>query len=191
MMLWCSILFLHCLCLQSITLKREQGSSTSQQNTTFEQDWSLLPEPQLSHGVKGWSFKYGFASRWQKPSPLKIQGQNGSLNGVKCMQMSSKGTLQGQEDCLYLSVFTPDTESFVSLPVVVIFHPGGFVRGQRFGAPEVQWVVKAGIIAVTVNYRLGAFGFFPHPTVEEPNLGIADQTLALDWVQENIGLFRR
>jgi para-nitrobenzyl esterase len=102
------------------------------------------------------------------------------------------------EDCLYLNVWVPaGTHADAKLPVLVYFYGGGFVAGDgsepRYDGENMA---ARGIVALTVNYRLGLFGFFAHPelTSESPNhsssnYGLEDQTAALRWVRDNIAAF--
>jgi para-nitrobenzyl esterase len=101
------------------------------------------------------------------------------------------------EDCLYLNVWTPAKRNTFGLPVLVYFYGGGFVAGDgsepRYDGASMA---KKGIVVVTVNYRLGLFGFFAHPELskEAPykasgNYGLLDQAFALQWVQKNIAAF--
>ncbi len=110
------------------------------------------------------------------------------------MQFRSDGV---SEDCLYLNVWTPSKTGNEHLPVLVYFYGGGFVAGDgseyRY---DGESMARRGIVAVTVNYRLGLFGFFAHPelTKESPhhasgNQGLLDQSAALQWVQKNIAAF--
>jgi len=99
------------------------------------------------------------------------------------------------EDCLYLNVWAP--ENAKDLPVIVWIHGGAMDSGTA--AVPVQDganLAKRGAIVVTINYRLGIFGFFSHPelSAESPehvsgNQGILDQIAALRWVQDNITTF--
>lgn len=101
------------------------------------------------------------------------------------------------EDCLYLNVWTPAKTSKEKLPVLVYFFGGGFIAGDGSeGRYDGESMAKRGIVAVTVNYRLGIFGFMAHPelTKESPNhasgnYGLMDQHAALLWVQKNIAAF--
>ncbi len=109
--------------------------------------------------------------------------------------------LPGQsEDCLYLNVWTPGTQETVApppYPVAVWIHGGAFMGG--FGSElefDGEAYAKRGVILVTINYRLGVFGFLNHPWLAEEdkdghcgNYGILDQIAALKWVQENIAAF--
>lgn len=101
------------------------------------------------------------------------------------------------EDCLYLNVWTPAKRNSKDLPVLVYFYGGGFVAGD---ASEPRYngesMAKEGVVVVTVNYRLGVFGFLAHSelSAEAPykasgNYGLLDQALALLWVKDNIAAF--
>ena len=94
------------------------------------------------------------------------------------------------EDCLYLNIWTPK-QWREPLPVAIWFHGGAYLNGH--GAEmefDGEAYAKRGVILVTVNYRLGFFGFFAHPKLKHSgNYGILDQIAAIDWVRENIGAF--
>ena len=142
--------------------------------------------------------------RWKAPQP--VQNWNGVKHvhgfGPQCMQrrvfsdmvFRAAGT---SEDCLYLNVWTPAKSASERLPVLVYFYGGGFIAGDG-SEPRYDGAAMArkGIVALTVNYRLGVFGFFAHPelTKESPqrasgNQGLLDQAAALRWVQANIAAF--
>ena len=101
------------------------------------------------------------------------------------------------EDCLYLNVWTSATDAGAKLPVLVYFYGGGFVGGDgseyRY---DGESMARRGIVAITVNYRLGVFGFLAHPELTKEsehhssgNYGLMDQHAALEWVQQNIAAF--
>jgi para-nitrobenzyl esterase len=101
------------------------------------------------------------------------------------------------EDCLYLNVWIPEKEPKGKLPVMVWIHGGGFAAGatseQRQDGGNL---CKHGVIVVSMNYRLGVFGFLAHPelTAESPqhasgNYGLLDLVAALKWVKDNIAVF--
>ena len=100
------------------------------------------------------------------------------------------------EDCLYLNVWTP-ARSNSRLPVLVYFYGGGFVGGDGSESRyDGESMAQKGIVTVTINYRLGIFGFFSHPdlTKESPhhasgNYGLLDQNAAIRWVKDNIAAF--
>ncbi len=101
------------------------------------------------------------------------------------------------EDCLYLNVWTPAKKGNEKLPVLVYFYGGGFVAGDGSEARyDGESMAQKGIVALTVNYRLGAFGLLSHPelTKESPhqssgNYGLMDQAAAIQWVKNNIAAF--
>lgn len=100
------------------------------------------------------------------------------------------------EDCLFLNVFTPeDAAPDAKLPVIVYIHGGGFSGGcaheKPFDGPV--WATK-GVVAVTIQYRLGALGFACLPELTQEaghcgNYGLYDQMVALEWIQDNIAAF--
>ena len=101
------------------------------------------------------------------------------------------------EDCLYLNVWSPAKSANEKLPVLVYFYGGGFAAGDGSeNRYDGENMAKKGIVTLTVNYRLGIWGFFSHPelTKESPNhasgnYGFLDQNAALKWVQANIAQF--
>jgi len=108
---------------------------------------------------------------------------------VMCPQVGGAGLLEGSdEDCLQLNVYVPETEGADPLPVMVWIHGGGFLTGD--GRPESfgpQYLMGAGVVVVTINYRLSTLGFLSLGTEEVPgNMGMLDQVAALQWVQDNI-----
>jgi para-nitrobenzyl esterase len=142
--------------------------------------------------------------RWREPQPVENwKGVKKAVDfGPRCMQarifndmiFRSNGV---SEDCLYLNVWTPAKSNRERLPVLVYFYGGGFVSGDG-SEPRYdgESMATKGIVVVTVNYRLGAFGFMAHPelTKESPhqasgNYGLLDQNAALQWVQKNIASF--
>ncbi len=143
--------------------------------------------------------------RWREPRP--VQPWKGARKaddfGPRCMQRTSPGadywfrSATMSEDCLYLNVWTPARSSKERLPVLVYVYGGGFQNGDG-SEPRYDGANMAskGIVAVTLNYRLGVFGFFAHPelTAESShhasgNYGFLDQAAALAWVQRNIAAF--
>ncbi len=142
--------------------------------------------------------------RWKPPQP--VQNWRGARKadkfGPRAMQRAIFGDMVFRssgvsEDCLYLNVWTPAKSSREKLPVLVYFYGGGFMAGDG-SEPRYdgESMARKGIVAVTVNYRLGVFGFFAHPELsrESPchasgNYGLLDQQAALKWVRENIAAF--
>jgi len=101
------------------------------------------------------------------------------------------------EDCLYLNVWTPAKTSKERLPVLMWIYGGGFVSGSSACAVyDGEALAKEGIVFVSINYRVGVFGFLAHPdlTKESPhqssgNYALMDQLAALQWIQKNIAAF--
>jgi len=101
------------------------------------------------------------------------------------------------EDCLYLNIWTSSTSSNKKLPVLVWIYGGGFVSGgTNVPIYDGEAMAKKGIVFVSINYRVGIFGFFAHPELTKEsgynasgNYGILDQIAALKWVQKNITAF--
>ena len=143
------------------------------------------------------------AWRWRPPQrPEAWTGvRDAARYGAICMQKVIKdngvGLQPASEDCLTLNVFTPNVKPDARLPVMVWIHGGGFINGS--GTAELydgSKLAQQGVVVVTLNYRLGRFGFFAHPalTAETPktylaNYGLMDQIAALQWVQRNIAAF--
>jgi len=101
------------------------------------------------------------------------------------------------EDCLYLNIWTTAKSAKDRLPVMVWIHGGGFTRGfAGTRAYDGEALARKGAVIVTINYRLGIFGFFAHPALSAEsghhasgNYALLDQIAALQWVQKNIAAF--
>jgi para-nitrobenzyl esterase len=103
----------------------------------------------------------------------------------------------GGENCLFLNVFTPPTESGArkghGLPVMFWIHGGGLTEGSSTPY-NPERLVEKGVIVVTINYRLGYLGFFAQSAIDAEghlngNYGLMDQQFALQWVRKNIAGF--
>jgi para-nitrobenzyl esterase len=142
--------------------------------------------------------------RWKAPQPAE------NWKGTKKAQQFGKNPMQAKvfgdmnfrssgmsEDCLYLNVWTPAKSPMEKLPVLVYFYGGGYVAGDGSEARyDGESMAKTGIVTLTVNYRLGVFGFLAHPELSKEttykgsgNYGLLDQYAALKWVKENIAAF--
>jgi len=121
--------------------------------------------------------------------PLKATHYKGDCPQYNPFEKEYKGS----EDCLYLNVFTPETEFLggVSYPVMVWFHGGAFqIGGSNPEDYGPERLLEEDVVLVTINYRLGPLGFLTTgDDAAPPNNGILDQRMALKWVQENIAAF--
>lgn len=139
--------------------------------------------------------------RWKPPEPVAhwVTPRDATRGGPSCLQSNlgwnAKEAASGSEDCLTLDVRTPVLGDGGKLPVMVWLHGGGNRAGAGSGY-STSPIVLHGIVLVTVEYRLGVFGFLSHPalTAESPhhssgNYGLLDQIAALKWVQANIAHF--
>ncbi len=142
--------------------------------------------------------------RWKAPMPSEnwTGVKETKKFGPRAMQAPIFGDMDFKsdgisEDCLYLNVWSPAKRDTKDLPVLVYFYGGGFSAGDgsepRYNGEAMS---KKGIVVVTVNYRLGLFGFLAHPdlTAETAykgsgNYGLMDQAASLQWVKDNIASF--
>jgi len=142
--------------------------------------------------------------RWQPPQPAKKWHGvfDATQFGHRCIQTHPFQDMiyrdPGQsEDCLNLNVWTPAKNGHAKLPVMVWIYGGGFTAGATSEPrQDGEHLAEKGVIVVSMNYRLGIFGFFVSPELaaESPehaagNYGLMDQTAALRWVQKNIRKF--
>ena len=161
--------------------------------------------------------RYATAGRWEYPKqvtswegtydataygscsyqPRAFYNEEENLKKVFYYHEFRKGeTYTYSEDCLFLNIWTLDTaKAGDGLPVLVYIHGGGFTGGcgheKHFDGPV--WPQK-GVIAVTLNYRLGPMGFAVLPELKEEagftgNYGLYDQMTAIKWVKDNIASF--
>jgi para-nitrobenzyl esterase len=147
--------------------------------------------------------------RWRPPQPAKPWSgvRPATEFGASCMQHERNEFLpwteeylahnETSEDCLFLNVWTPRPGSSAHLPVVVFIHGGAFTEGAgSIAIYDGTNLAATGLVVVTINYRLGVFGFFAHPelTAESDhhgsgNYALLDQIAALRWVKGNIAKF--
>jgi len=131
--------------------------------------------------------------RWRPPvfSPKWEGVREAKINGHVCPQhLASKPDIWvGDEDCLWLNVFTRDLVVQKARPVVVWIHGGGFTRGSA-AEYDPDYLLDQEIVLVTIQYRLGMFGFLSTESQEAAgNYGMLDQVAALQWVKQNIAAF--
>jgi para-nitrobenzyl esterase len=145
--------------------------------------------------------------RWKAPQTVKPwKGVRKATEfGTRCMQapifpdmiFRDRPDKPMSENCLYLNVWTPAKSAQDRLPVMVWFYGGGFQAGSS-SEPRYDGenFATKGIIVVSVNYRLGVFGFLSHPELTREsrvnssgNYGLMDQIAGLRWVKKNIAAF--
>ena len=142
--------------------------------------------------------------RWKAPQPVANWSgvRPATAFGPRCMQgrifddmiFRDKGP---SEDCLYLNVWTPSAASDAHLPVMIWIYGGGFQAGASSEPrQDGENLAKKGVVVVSMNYRLGIFGFLAHPELTKEsghdasgNYGLLDQLAALQWVHRNIHAF--
>lgn len=114
-------------------------------------------------------------------------------SGPMCMQKDEFGNgLNISENCLHLNVFTknlPTQQNQELVPVIAYIHGGGFESGSSI-ENDPLYLMERNLVVVTINYRLGAFGFMALETFEvSGNQGLKDQAMALIWIRRNIKHF--
>lgn len=142
--------------------------------------------------------------RWKPPqAPEKWSGiRTADRPGPACWQESqleqfvwSRGTFERSEDCLYLNIWSNVEQP--KQPVMVWFHGGSHTSGMSHDTIfDGATLARQGVLVVTVNYRLGPFGFLAHPALAAEsshnsagNYGLLDKIAALNWVRDNIAQF--
>jgi len=147
--------------------------------------------------------------RWREPQPVaRWEGvRRADAFGAVCMQPKGVGRLNvsvdlpdspaASEDCLYLNVWTAAGRASDRRPVMVWIFGGAYTEGAGSSPHnDGEALARKGVVLVTVNYRLGPFGFFSHPELTKEsgrnasgNQAMMDTLAALRWVQENISAF--
>lgn len=137
------------------------------------------------------------ALRWRPPQPAAHWSgiRQATHYGNRCPALAStNGARSNTENCLFINVQRPaGTTASAHLPVYVFIHGGGLVNGSSNQAGGGQIVRETNAIVVTMNYRLGVFGFLGLPSLVgnrgNGNFGFLDQQAALRWVRDNIAKF--
>ncbi len=139
--------------------------------------------------------------RWRAPERPKpwTQPRTTIAEHAACPQVvygdwNRSAANASSEDCLFVDVRTPGLSATAKLPVLVWIHGGSNRAGAGGGTVESR-ITDQGIVLVSVQYRLGAFGFLSHPALSREqggrsgNYGLMDQQAALRWVRRNIARF--
>ncbi|MEV7769623.1 carboxylesterase/lipase family protein [Microbacterium sp. NPDC086615] len=161
----------------------------------------------IENGARRWlGIRYAQAPvgdlRWRAPLPAAdLAGTIDAVSfGPACPQPPSPlplgdGIAQ-DEDCLFLNVWTPDADTPAPRPVMVWLHGGAYVFGaaSQRTYDGARLATAGDVVVITLNYRLGAFGFLDLDAALpdagfDGNLGLRDVLLALAWVQRNIAAF--
>lgn len=142
--------------------------------------------------------------RWREPQAVVPWSgvRKADAYAASCMQKPGIPVTAGgadgplSEDCLYLNVWTPASATTGRRPVMVWIHGGALVFGSgNVALYDGSALAQRGAVVVTINYRMGALGFFSHPAIDGSgssspvNYGLLDQIAALRWVRDNITAF--
>ena len=189
-----TILFSSILSLEGVEIRTSSGISSSF-NSGGVLNWDDIPYAKPPIGDLRWK------------APAKITNSDRFLlakNDNFCIQRPSgmggsegEGYFSGTEDCLYLDIKAPKNASKKQLPVMFWIHGGGNTSGLKDIYDFSKMVKRHDVLVVSINYRLGPFGWFTHPAIQDlpsgidktSNFGTLDIIEALKWVQLNISLF--
>jgi para-nitrobenzyl esterase len=139
--------------------------------------------------------------RWRAPQSAAHWPavRSATAAAAPCLQVdfgwNSADAARSDEDCLYLDIRTPTIRPRRPLPVMVWIHGGSNRAGSGRGTVDSS-ITRRGVVLVSIQYRLGVFGFLSHPSLTREshgraagNFGLLDQIAALQWIQRNIGAF--
>ena len=201
------LIFLIDVCVSSMHANARTGAALVQVAQGQLQGASLKGDVSAFLGVPYAAPPVG-ELRWRAPAPPVSWRavRDATAFGANCMQFvipqgggpwTHEFLVHGpvSEDCLFLNVWTPARTPGARLPIMVWIHGGGFTGGS--GSIDIYngeaLAREAGIIVITVNYRLGVFGFFSHPELSEEgingNQAGYDVIAALRWIRENARAF--
>ncbi|KAK7575719.1 hypothetical protein V9T40_012005 [Parthenolecanium corni] len=183
------IWFLHLIvfCISSAVVRVEQGDVSG---TSYQ-----LPNGRIVHAFYGLPYAAPPIHKFRFKEPQTVKPWTGTWNAstmlAPCLQYNHFSySVQGEEDCLHVNVFTPKLpQNGVSplLDVLVYIHGGAFTFGSGNNYFPDYVMMNNDVVCVMVNYRLGPLGFFSTGDDVVPgNNGLKDQTAALKWVHHNI-----
>ena len=135
--------------------------------------------------------------RWRPPQPTAawVEARDATHGGANCIQAGLPGSGRQSEDCLTLNLYTPaSAKPGDRLPVMVWIYGGAYDFGYASEYDLSRLAQRQHVIAVAMNYRLGALGFLAHPALRAESEGsgdfaLLDQQAALRWVRANIAGF--
>ena len=177
-----------------IEVKTSSGISSSYSNSGIL-NWDDIPYAKPPIGNLRWKapreITYSENLLLPKDNNFCVQRPSG-MGGSE-----GEGYFSGTEDCLYLDIKAPKNSSEKQLPVMFWIHGGGNTSGLKDLYDFSKMVKRHDVIVVSINYRLGPFGWFTHPAIQglqsgldkTSNFGTLDIIEALKWVQSNISLF--
>ena len=160
-------------------------------------NWDDIPYSQPPVGDLRWKAPRKFL---EQNTLIKPKNNNFCIqkpSGMGGSELDDDEFFSGSEDCLYLDIKAPKSQSNDLLPVMFWIHGGGNTSGLKDIYDFSKMVRKHNVIVVTINYRLGPFGWFTHPSIQNlqngddksSNFGTLDIIAALEWVKTNISMF--
>lgn len=197
--LLCAVALLAATAVPATGAQPGSSHSARQSGTVVRTDHGLVRG--VSHGSYATFSGIPYAApptgplRWRAPVPAATWHgvRDATRPAERCVQMPAPGAgaIVGSEDCLYLNVTVPATKpAGKKRPVLVWLHGGAFLGGSGSDYSVERLAVRGDTVVVTVNYRLGIFGYFGHPGLgSTPPFGLADQQAALRWVRANAERF--
>ncbi|CAH1395301.1 unnamed protein product [Nezara viridula] len=187
-MKWVSLVLLIAASCSAIELKTRKGSLQGTEESSRN--------GRKYYAFRGVPYAQPPVGKLRLRNPQPHNGWKGILDATEvaplCIQKyifvpELRNTTLGQEDCLFLNIYTPSVDPNKHLPVLVYIHGGGFRCGVPGPKESPTFFMDEDVILVTVHYRLGTLGFLSTEDRLIPgNFGLKDQAMALKWLSENI-----
>jgi para-nitrobenzyl esterase len=160
-------------------------------------NWDDIPYAQPPVGDLRWKAPRGILESNMLLAPKINNFCIQKPSGMGGSELDGDEFFSGSEDCLYLDIKAPKSKSNNLLPVMFWIHGGGNTSGLKDTYDFSKMSRIHNVIVVTINYRLGPFGWFTHPSIQplqdgddkSSNFGTLDIIAALEWVKSNISLF--
>ena len=184
------------LCANDIDISTTSGIASGVYKNGVT-NWDDIPYAQPPVGDLRWKAPRKIS---KKDDLIKPKVNNFCIqkpSGMGGSEFDGDEFFSGTEDCLYLDIKSPKSKSNNLLPVMFWIHGGGNTSGFKDIYDFSKMVKKHNVIVVTINYRLGPFGWFTHPSIQNlqddidktSNFGTLDIIAALEWVKSNVSLF--